>query len=274
MFIRRIVALYCAAIFSASSLAAQANTDSGQQTVLRGSDAIWFGAFTAGSVALSRFDTRIAYWFRDTAQQNNEAMRQFANTMTQIHETRLTLGALVVYGLGRLTKSATMADIGWHAAESVVAVSVACQIIRGPLGRSRPSRSGLDHPYDFRYLRGFTEFDARAFPSIHASGAFAAATVLVVETSRRNPRANWVVAPISYALAASPSYARMYLAEHWASDIFMGAFMGVLAGDRVVTYSHAHPNNRIDTSMLGQPAEGLTLVPLGRGARIAYSHTF
>ena len=275
MLTRRIVVSVCAAILSASPLVAQTNDgDSGPQTLLRPSDAVWFGAFTVGSIALSRLDTHIAYWFRDTAQQTNGTMSALADYGTRLQETRLTLGALVLYGIGRLTNSEALADIGIHGAEAVVATSVACQIIRGPLGRARPSRSGLDDPYDFHYFAGFRQFDARSFPSIHASGAFAAATVLVVETSRRNPSANWVVAPVSYAIAASPSYARLFMGQHWASDVLMGAFMGVFVGQRVVNYSHDHPHNPMDRFFLGKHAHGLTLLPLGTGVQIGYSAEF
>jgi membrane-associated phospholipid phosphatase len=269
--------LSCAAGLSASSVAAQADAgDAAPETVLRASDVALFAAFTAGSMALSRLDTRVAYWFRDTARQGNETMHAIAYDATQIHETRLTLAALLVYGIGRLTQSEAVADIGWHTAEAVVATSVVCQVIRGPLGRSRPSRSGLDDPYDFHFLRGFREFDYRAFPSIHASGAFAAATVLVAETARRNPNANWVVAPLSFAFAAAPGYARMYLAQHWASDVFMGAFFGVFYGARVVDYNHDHPDNRFDRFFLGRvPTEGIRLdYRGGKGATLSYGLTF
>jgi membrane-associated phospholipid phosphatase len=201
-------------------------------------------------------------------------MRELARSGTQIHETRLTFAALLVYGIGRLTKSDAVADIGWHSAEAVVATSVACQVIRGPLGRSRPSRSGLDDPYDFHYFGGFGNFDYRSFPSIHAAGAFAVATVLVAETARRNPRANWVVAPLSFTVASSPAYARLYLGQHWASDILMGAFIGVFAGQRVVRYSHDHPDNRVDRFFLGNQAEGLRILPTGRGIQVAFGSWF
>jgi hypothetical protein len=42
----------------------------------------------------------------------------------------------------------------------------------------------------------------------------------------------------------------MYLDEHWLSDIGMGVFLGVLSGQKVVLYSHAHPNNVIDRRFL------------------------
>jgi hypothetical protein len=59
----------------------------------------------------------------------------------------------------------------------------------------------------------------------------------------------------------------MVLDEHWASDVAMGMFLGVLAGQKVVLYSHEHPDNRIDNTYLGRrmsasvtfDARGMTL---------------
>jgi membrane-associated phospholipid phosphatase len=49
-----------------------------------------------------------------------------------------------------------------------------------------------------------------------------------------------------------PGLARLYLDQHWASDIALGAFLGAFAGQKVVQYSHAHPDNRIDRKFLGR----------------------
>jgi membrane-associated phospholipid phosphatase len=273
--LRRRAVLLCAAIFSASSVGAQSEPPSDvQKTVFRSSDAIWFGTFAAGSVALTRFDTRITRWFRDSTRQGDKTLHTLADNLTKIQETRLTVGGLLIYAIGRLSKSEPIADVGLHSAEAVFTASVASQIIRGPLGRSRPALSEYNDPYQHRFFRGFTEFNYRAFPSIHASSGFGFATVLIAETSRRNPRANWAVAPVAAIIAASPCYSRLYLGQHWASDILMGAFMGTFAGLRVVDYSHDHPTNRVDRFFLGKHAHGLTILPSSGGVQVSYGGSF
>jgi membrane-associated phospholipid phosphatase len=151
--------------------------------------------------------------------------------------------------------------------ESVVAASLTSQIIRGPVGRARPKDATpiFDDPYEFHWFKGFGHFEYRAFPSIHSSSAFAAATTIVAETRHRSPRSVWYVAPLAYTLAAGPGYARMYLGQHWASDVFMGAFVGAFYGQRVVDYAHAHPNNPVDRAFLDRSlTNGASIVP-GRG---------
>jgi membrane-associated phospholipid phosphatase len=43
---------------------------------------------------------------------------------------------------------------------------------------------------------------------------------------------------------------RMYHDKHWASDVVLGAAIGTFTGLKVVRYSHAHPNNRLDRAIL------------------------
>ena len=47
-----------------------------------------------------------------------------------------------------------------------------------------------------------------------------------------------------------PGLSRIQLDQHWASDIFAGAFMGIFAGYKVTKYSHDNPNNWFDRKLL------------------------
>lgn len=215
------------------------------------SDAFWSAAFLAGSIALSTADVRIAQgWNNET--HRSESRDQLARNFARIQEGTLTFGNLALWGIARLTRMHAMADITFHAAEAVVVGSLASQVIRGPLGRSRPHVTDFSDQYDFNHFRGFREFEYRAFPSIHTASAFAAATVYTLETKRRAPRATWIVGPIAYAIAAGPGVSRMYTGQHWASDILAGAFLGTFAGAKVLKYNHdVTPTNRVNRFMLG-----------------------
>jgi membrane-associated phospholipid phosphatase len=155
--------------------------------------------------------------------------------------------------------SSTTADVSLHTAEAVVLTSLISQAIRGPLGRERPVVSPNDQ-YHFQFGKGFTHFDNRAFPSLHSATGFAAATALTTEVYERHPEMNWWVAPIGYTVAMIPGLTRMYLNEHWASDVASGAFIGGLLGARVVRYAHTHKRNKLDRVLLGT-----TIVPDPRG---------
>jgi membrane-associated phospholipid phosphatase len=130
------------------------------------------------------------------------------------------------------------------------------QVIRGIAGRARPyvvEDSGEvrdSNPYDFELLHGFRSFSYRSFPSMHAMASFAAATALSEEMRIHRTRYREVVSPLLYVAAAASPAARMYLDEHWASDIALGVFLGVFAGQKVVNYSHAHSQTPVDRFLL------------------------
>ena len=221
-------------------------------------DAYWSAAALAASIALSTADTRIAAYWNDSTNRSTERDR-LARGFAKIQEGTLTVGNLAFYGLFRLAGADALADATLHAAEAVVIGSLASQVIRGPLGRSRPHVTDLKDQYDFAPFKGFGNFEYRAFPSIHTASAFGVATVYTLETNRRAPRATWIVAPIVYALAAGPGISRMYTGQHWASDILAGAAMGTLAGALVVRYNHdVRPGNKVDRFFLGRDAVSLS----------------
>jgi len=119
-------------------------------------------------------------------------------------------------------------------------------------------------------LHGFTSFNYRSFPSMHAMASFAAASALTEEMRVRRTRDRQVIGPALFVGAAMPALARMYLDEHWASDIAMGVFLGVLSGQKVVLYSHAHPGNPIDRRFLRRAVQATVRLD-GQGASFSLS---
>ena len=59
-----------------------------------------------------------------------------------------------------------------------------------------------------------------AFPSGHTSSAFATATSLAITTKK------WYVAVPAFAWSASVGYSRIYLGQHYPSDVIIGAVVG------------------------------------------------
>lgn len=249
---------------------------SSSATFFRASDLAWWTGFSVASIGLSRADPAIAKYFQRPENQKNSRMRSVANAFTHVQETTLTVGGLLTYGVARLAGSRDVETIALHATEAIVASSITSQVIRGPLGRARPkdTRPIFEDQYEFHWFDGFTHFQYRAFPSIHSASVFAAATAIVTETHYRSPHSVWYVAPIAYTVAAGPGYARMYLGQHWASDILMGAFVGTFFGQRIVSYAHAHPTNKVDHFFLGPATPGLTVVPLRGGVSVYYGVVF
>jgi membrane-associated phospholipid phosphatase len=225
--------------------------------VLSGRDLTLIAGATAGTAAISLLDVRVANILADSGfHARHPGFNTAAKRASIVTETVLMITGGAVYGIARMSKDDGTADVALHATESVASAAIAIQIVRGALGRARPhvineaGETSHSDPYDFQLLHGFTSFDYRSFPSMHAMASFAVASALAQEMRRRDTPNRKAIAPVLYVGAAMPALARMYLDEHWASDIAMGVFLGVLAGQKVVMYSHDHPDNRIDRAFL------------------------
>ena len=248
-------------------LIARAQTDSTHthvdKTFFTRRDAIYSGIALAGSAGISVFDERIADWTQSSSVQGSQSRHDFVNGATHVNETPLTIAAVLTYGVGRLTRSETVTDIGLHASEAMILTDVISETIRGPIGRARP-RVSQDDQYNFKFWAGFTEFDHRSFPSLHSASGFAMAAALSAEIHERNASAARWASPILYTAALIPGVTRMYLNQHWASDIVSGAFVGALIGHKVVRYAHTHKQSKLDRILMGS-----TVIPDGRGGMLA-----
>ena len=190
----------------------------GDRRFLRPREFAVLGVGLAASGALSLADLRIAHWDQSSSVQGGSGRKRFFNDVTKVNETTITLAGLAAYGIGRVTHANALTDIAKHTTESVVLTSLISQALRGPLGRTRPYVTHDSNQYDFHAFKGFTSFDNRAWPSLHS----------------------WA-APLIYAAAAMPGLSRMYLDQHWASDVLAGDVLGAVLGSRLVHYAHTAP---------------------------------
>ena len=227
--------------------------------VITGRDLGIAAGATVGTAALSRLDVPVARFFGDSGfHERHPGFTTAAKRASLVTETVLMLAGGTIYGIARLRHDDGTADVALHGTEAVVFPAMFIQVIRGALGRARPYvvGDGVERPdsdpYHFAPLRGFTSFDYRSFPSMHATASVAVAAALSTEMRERNTPHRALISPLLYAGAAMPGLARLYLDQHWTSDIALGAFLGAFAGQKVVTYSHAHPTNRIDRAFLGR----------------------
>jgi membrane-associated phospholipid phosphatase len=231
-------------------------------------DAVATGIAVAGTALVFQFDQRIARWSQQPAVQGSSSRHAVVKDLTLINETPFTFGAVAAYGVGRLIHSETTADIGLHVTESLVLTTAIGQVVRGALGRARPS-SAVDGPMTHRFGRGYTDFEYRSFPSLHAATAFAASAAAVEEIRIRSPHSVRWAAPLLYGAASVPGFTRLYLNKHWASDIAAGSFLGALLGSKTVRYAHSRPRTKLDRFLLGT---AVAPAPNG-GAQLSFTFT-
>src|SRR5688500_8237051 len=223
----------------ASALVLQGPTQapSKDSSFFRAGDARLAVAAVAGTAVIALFDERIARFSRQPRVQGDSSRHDLVSMVTVVNEMPLTVAAVLTYGIGKAAGLERVSDVGWHLTESLVATIAVAEVIRVGLGRARPRHSPGD-AFAFKPGKGFTEFEYRAFPSLHAAVAFTTAAALVEEIRVRNPEGTRFAAPVLYSLATIPGFTRLYLDQHWASDVFAGTLLGAWIGSRVVRYSH------------------------------------
>jgi membrane-associated phospholipid phosphatase len=220
------------------------------QTLFTYRDAVLAAGFAGLTVAMFPVDKHIA----GQLQNPDLTANRFLENSAKGFESITTPGAFIIggglYAAGRLMHKPNLADFGWHGTEAVLVASGFTSFLKGTLGRARPFVSADTNPHDFRFGAGFSKSDRQSFPSGHTSTAFAAAAAVTSEVRRLYPKAVWYVAPVMYGGATMVGLSRMYHNKHWASDVALGAAVGTFSGLKVVRYSHAHPDNKVDRIIL------------------------
>ena len=213
-------------------------------------DAVRAVGFAGLTIAMFPLDRSIARRLTDEKSEANK----FLNTSSTGVELIADPGSIIIgtslYLVGRFTNHPNIEDLGWHGTEAVLLGGAMAYVLKGLTGRARPFVTGDTTAHDFKFGGGFGNPDRQSFPSGHTTAAFAAASAVTSEAERMWPGHFWLVAPVMYGGASLVGLSRMYHDKHWASDVALGAAIGTFSGLKVVRYSHAHPQNRLDRVIL------------------------
>lgn len=125
-------------------------------------------------------------------------------------EWLLGSGALATYAIGHAFDRPRLAALGGDLIEAQVVAGLSTLTLKHTIRRVRP------------------DGEARSFPSGHAAGTFAAATVVQRHFGLKG-------AVPAYTAAVLITGARMQANSHYATDLIMGAALGILSG-RAATF--------------------------------------
>jgi membrane-associated phospholipid phosphatase len=243
---------------AADSTARRADPPLGRRRLL-----VDVGLTALAGAAVSPFDARLQQVIRGRAVQQAGGVRRGARVANAAGDPGTLVASVALYGGGLLAGRRHVAALGLHAAEAIVASGVVTGGLKLLVGRQRPYVEAGDAD-DFVPARGYRT-GRTSFPSGHTTAAFAFASAVSADLRRWHPTAGRVATPLLYAGATSVGLARMYDDRHWASDVVVGAGVGLIAGSRVVAYARAHPDNAVERHLLG-----LTIAPSPAGLVVGF----
>jgi membrane-associated phospholipid phosphatase len=235
---------------NANAIDAQTASTGSNVALFTRNDALLAAGFAGLTIAMFPLDKSLARYLNNEASKTNKFLNRSATGFELITDPgSLVIGA-ALYTYGRISHKGNVEDLGWHGTESVIIAGGTTLLLKGILGRARPYVSKDTSPRDFKLGAGFTNPDRMSFPSGHSTSAFAAAAAVTSEARQFWPGHTWLVGPAMYGGATMVGLSRMYHDKHWASDVALGAAIGTITGLKVVRYTHAHPNNRLDRAIL------------------------
>jgi membrane-associated phospholipid phosphatase len=162
---------------------------------------------TALALAASPFDETLTY----SASCSTFLKTTFGGWARVVgQEWVLGGGAFATYLIGRAANKPRLAAIGGDLVESQLVAGAASFALKHSIRRARP------------------DGEPRSFPSGHAAGTFAAATVIQRHFGLK-------AAIPAFTAAVVVSGARLQANSHYATDLIMGAALGVLSG-RAATF--------------------------------------
>lgn len=120
-----------------------------------------------------------------------------------------------MFAIGLLLKDKKLQQQSYKVVGSLLINTAITQAMKYTFNRQRPydAYPTIINPYTI-------EKDA-SFPSGHTSTAFALATSMSIQYKK------WYVVVPAYAWAGSVGYSRMYLGEHYPTDVLAGAAIGI-----------------------------------------------
>jgi membrane-associated phospholipid phosphatase len=162
---------------------------------------------TAVALAASPFDENLTY----SASCSTFLKTTFDGwARVSGQEWVLGAGALATFTAGHVLDNPTVVTVGGDLIEAQIVAGVTTLAFKYAVARTRP------------------DGEAHSFPSGHASGTFAAATVI-------QRHFGWKGAVPAYTAAVLISGARLQANSHYPTDIIAGAALGILSG-RAATF--------------------------------------
>jgi membrane-associated phospholipid phosphatase len=212
-------------------------------------DAKLLGAFGLAATAVMPADRAMQRVMQRDGVQRSVLFSNAANVFNAYGSPGVFAGTAALYAAGWATRRPKVARLGLRAGETILLSGIVTGGLKGIAGRARPYASA-QRPGDWRLFSGVRDGARQSFPSGHTTAAFAFAAAMDREYRVSGLRsANWV-GPALYGAATLTGLARMHADKHWASDVVMGAGVGIVSGLVVARFHAGRPSQWIDRHLL------------------------
>ena len=203
-------------------------------------------AFGIGAGAMTLADKPIDH-YATNLRNNNSAVASISKSITAFGGYEFfVLGAYTSYTL--LSKNQKIKNTALLATQAYITTGAIEASLKFITGRQRPNyidpKTNVNKPtfhgpfYQFKKDENGAKHPKNsynAFPSGHATVAFAAATVFAKEYKDKR-----AIPIIAYSAATLVSLSRITENKHWFTDVFVGAMLGYLSGKQVVNNYHKY----------------------------------
>jgi membrane-associated phospholipid phosphatase len=203
-----------------------------------------FGLITGGlAISVAFLDKPI----RDAAQRSRSSSADdFFRNIEKFGTKQYGLPVLIgFYAVGAATDDYNAKTVALDGFSASVISSLTTSVFKGIAGRARPN-TGLG-PHHWNLFGG-----DQSFPSGHATGAFAFASVIAGHYD-----SPWV-ATTAYTIASLVGVARIEQDAHWASDVVAGGLIGGLIGHHLVEFNRTWRENHELAPEIGTDGRQLT----------------
>ena len=207
-------------------------------------DFLAFGLIAAGTFTLMQFDSSIKNEFSKINANRSNWLMEVGRYWGEPIPSLALSGVLLLHGIS--TNNATTKKIGFEIGQSFIYSVSVTSGLKIMLGRARPSSGSSASTF-----APFSVTNSNwSFPSGHNTVAFSLSTVLAANTDNNYLKA------LAFIPAFLTATSRIYQNHHWASDVFLGAFIGYFTGKFV---TDLHKSNEITPTINNTPLVSLSL---------------
>lgn len=157
----------------------------------------------------------------------------------------------LLWAIGEWKEQPRLVRAARHGLEAWCLAQLTVQSIKYGSHRSRPSESSSSQQW------GGPGFGSRhqSFPSGHSASAWGLLPAFAMEYADI-----WWVPALAYAAATSTSLSRIHDGEHWPSDVFVSAGVGLLSNRLVRSWNEHDASRIVMVPLFGFDHQGVAIV--------------